>query len=64
MKLSMRPAAKKSHPIQSNYCVAQAHFLKKFGVSGIVAQIIEQRIAIEFRQSGVSLFVPTLQPFK
>ena len=42
----------------------QAHFLEKFDVSRVVAQILEQRIAVDLRQSGVSLFVGMFQPFK
>ena len=42
----------------------QAHFLQKFGVSLFVVKIFEQRIDVDLRQSGVSLFVGTLQPLK
>src|ERR1700740_3116405 len=42
----------------------KAHPLKKFGVSRVVAHICEWRIGLDYGQSGVSLFVGTLQPFK
>jgi len=42
----------------------QMHFLKKFAVSGVGAQIFEQRLGIEPGQPGVSLVVGTLQPCK
>jgi hypothetical protein len=36
--------------------------LEEFGVSRVVVQISKQRITVDLRQSGVSLFVDTLQP--
>ena len=42
----------------------QAHFLKKFCVSRVATQIFEQRISLDLGQSGVSLFVGMVQPFK
>jgi hypothetical protein len=40
----------------------QVHFFEQFGVSRVVVQISRQRITVDLRQSGVSLFVGTLQP--
>ena len=42
----------------------QAHFLEKFGVSGVAVQLFEQWIAFDLRQSGVALFIGILEPFK
>jgi hypothetical protein len=42
----------------------QVHFLKKFGVSGVVAEIFQQRIALDVGKSRVSLLVSTLHPFE
>jgi hypothetical protein len=40
----------------------QVHFFEEFGVSRVVMQISKQRIAVDLKQSGVSLFVGKLQP--
>lgn len=42
----------------------KGHFLEKLGVSRVVAQICEQGVSLDLGQSGVSLVVGTLQPFK
>ena len=42
----------------------QAHFLEKFGVSGVAVQLFEQWIAFDLRESGVTLFIGILEPFK
>jgi len=42
----------------------QAHFLEKFGVSGVAVEFFEQWIAFDLRESGVALFIGILEPFK
>ncbi len=42
----------------------QAHFLEKFGVSGVAVQLFEQWIAFDLRESGVALVIGILEPFK
>jgi len=42
---------------------AEAHFLEKFGVSGVAVQLFEQWIAFDLRESGVALFIGILEPF-
>jgi hypothetical protein len=42
----------------------QAHFLEKFGVSGVAVELFEQWIAFDLRESGVALFIGILEPFK
>ena len=42
--------------------IGRCIFLEEFGVSRVVVQISKQRITVDLRQSGVSLFVGTLQP--
>jgi hypothetical protein len=38
----------------------QVHFLEKFGISPVVAEIFKQWIGLDVGQSGVPLFVGTL----
>jgi hypothetical protein len=42
----------------------QAHFLEKFGVSGVAVELFEQWIAFDLRESRVALFIGILEPFK